>query len=229
MSEWLWLNPHPLHSDLSQFASRAFRLRRLMATLPTSKLQGFHRLGRSQRQAKVTHDVPRRDRRTCSQWSVEEEWKKTEVDSDGKTRTSSGWKTVASGGVITSFIEDDTGALRVNPEGAELTQNLSFGYSCRRQRPTGKGLRAISNSTGHRRFREHTIQVNDALVMGQARVRGVVAPECGGSRHGKPLHYHGKAKNSWLAVRFGKVRSWGSCHRPSALTHPDRRRPRVLP
>ena len=187
MSEWLWLIIPTLFILIChKFASRAFRLRRLMAALPTSKVQGvFIGLVEVKGQAKgVTHTTFLEETDAlCSQWSVEEEWKKTEVDSDGKTRTSSGWKTVASGGIITSFfIEDDTGALRVNPEGAELTQNLSFSYSCRRHDDFyyAKGPSSgISNSTGHRRFREHTIQVNDALyVMGQARVReDVVAPE----------------------------------------------------
>ena len=93
------------------------------------------------------------------------------------------WKTVASGSTIPAFfVEDETGALRVHPEGAELTQNLTFSYRCRRRDAFyyAKGpAKGIANSTGNRRFRENTIQVGDALyIMGQARLReDVVAPE----------------------------------------------------
>lgn len=187
MSEWLWLViPSIIILICHKFASRAFRLRRLMAALPTSKVKGvFIGLVELKGQARgITHITHLEEADAlCSQWSVEEHWQKTEVDSDGKTRSSSGWKTVASGGLIPPFfLEDDTGALRVDPEGAELTQHLTFSYSCRRsddfyyaKGPAG----SIANSTGERRFREHTIRDGDDLyLLGQARLReDVVAPE----------------------------------------------------
>ncbi|HBU46957.1 MAG TPA: LemA domain-containing protein [Myxococcales bacterium] len=187
MSQWLWfIIPSLFILIFHKFASRAFRLRRLMAALPTSKVQGvFIGLVEVKGQAKgVTHTTFLEETEAlCSQWTVEEEWQKTEVDSDGKTRSSSGWKTVASGSTIPAFfVEDETGALRVHPEGAELTQNLTFSYRCRRRDAFyyAKGpAKGIANSTGNRRFRENTIQVGDALyIMGQARLReDVVAPE----------------------------------------------------
>jgi len=113
-------------------------------------------------------------------WKVEERWSRTVTYTDSKgrtqTRTESGWKTVASGGEDPAFeVEDDTGRLRVVPQGAEIQATQVFSETCGRSDPLyyGKGPRnAVSDSDHRRRFTEHAIRVGERVyVIGCARVR----------------------------------------------------------
>lgn len=124
-------------------------------------------------------------------FSVEEHWSRTVTewytDKDGnrrtRTRRESGWKTVDSGGDSTPFyVRDDTGALLVRPEGAEIIDTCVFEETCGRGDPLyyAKGPEeAVSDSDHRRRFTEHAIPVGEAIeVIGQARERrDVVAAE----------------------------------------------------
>lgn len=169
-----------------KFASRSFRLRRLMAALPTSPVRGvFIGLVEVKGAAKgICHrSFLEETDALLSRYTVEEHYQRSTVGSDGKPESESGWDTVSRGGQLAAFfLEDETGALRVDPTGAELTMNQSFSYRCKRDDPYyyAKGPQdAIHGSTGERRFIEHSIKVDDPLyILGQARLReDVVAPE----------------------------------------------------
>jgi len=124
-------------------------------------------------------------------WNVSEHWSRTVTetytDSNGKTqtrtRTESGWTTVAEGGeTIPFYLQDDRGVVLVRPKGAKLEPAAVFTETCGRldalyyaKGPPG----AVMNSTHRRRFVESAIPLHAPLyVMGQARERAdVVAPE----------------------------------------------------
>ena len=123
-------------------------------------------------------------------WHVDEHWQRTVVSTtlvNGKsqttTRTESGWKQVASGGDSQPFyLKDDTGAIRILPEGANIHNNTVFNQSVRPNDPLyyGRGpAGAVANSTFQRKFTEHALPLHAGLyVMGQARERqDIVAPE----------------------------------------------------
>jgi hypothetical protein len=124
-------------------------------------------------------------------WSVEEHWSRmvteTYTDSEGHTQTrtrhESGWTTVAeSGEMIPFFLRDDTGVIRVRPEGAKIEPVALFSETCGTGNPLyyEKGpAGAVSNSDHERRFIEQGIPVGIGLyVVGQSRERrDVVAPE----------------------------------------------------
>ena len=103
--------------------------KRTVEDVPTSKVKGvFH--GLNEVKGTVKSDLPLETYLTETpsvwyKWSISEEWRKTETyrDKDGnrKTRTKSGWRTVDSGGSYQSFfLEDDTGELLIEPEGAKI-------------------------------------------------------------------------------------------------------------
>ena len=176
----------------------AFRLRsreRLLSMLPTVKTQGVF-IGFVE--LKGTADVRRpltsalaEERCVHYTWSVEEHWSRTVTetytDNEGKTRTrtrhESGWTTVADGGeMIPFYLRDDTGVLRVDPQGAKIEPVVLFEQECGEGHPLyyAKGPPdAISNSDYERRFVEHGLPVGVPLyVVGQSREReDVVAPE----------------------------------------------------
>ncbi|HEY6169325.1 MAG TPA: LemA family protein [Verrucomicrobiae bacterium] len=124
-------------------------------------------------------------------WSVEEHWSRTVTetytDNDGKTqtrtRTESGWTTVADGGeMIPFYLQDDCGFILVRPEGAQLEPATIFQQTCTplnslyySKGPPG----CVANSTMTRRFVERAILLHAQLyIMGQARERtDIVAPE----------------------------------------------------
>jgi hypothetical protein len=124
-------------------------------------------------------------------WRVEEEWERTVTetytDSDGKpqtrTRTESGWTTIAEGGEETPFyLQDDCGVILVHPEGAKIEPKQVFSHTCGRLDPLyyGKGpSHAIADSNYRRRFVEQAIPHHVTLcIVGHARERSdVVAPE----------------------------------------------------
>jgi hypothetical protein len=152
-------------------------------------------------------------------WSVEEHWShtytETYTDSDGKTRTrtvhESGWKTVADGGeMIPFYLRDDTGVIRINPQGAKIEPAVTFEYECDDDDPLyyEKGpADAVSHSDYRRRFVENGIPLGLRLyVIGQSRERkDIVAPE---------IAYDEKAPMFLITCRSEKDiesgMSWGS-------------------
>jgi hypothetical protein len=124
-------------------------------------------------------------------WSVEEHWSYTTTetykDSQGRTQTrtvrKSGWSTVASGGeMIRFYLRDDTGVIRVDPQGAKIEPVVMFEVECDEGDPLyyEKGPEdAVSHSDYRRRFVEHGIPLGlELYVVGQSREReDIVAPE----------------------------------------------------
>ena len=112
-------------------------------------------------------------------WSVEEHWRRarqeTYTDDKGRTRTrtviDTGSDTVASGGETGGFyLQDETGYVWVNPEGADLDTLTIFDLDVEEDDPLyyDKGpAEAVEGSTGERSFTEY------GLVVGTPRcVRG---------------------------------------------------------
>jgi hypothetical protein len=125
------------------------------------------------------------------QWHVDEHWSRTVTetytDSEGKTqtrtRTESGWTTVAGGGDgIEFYLRDDCGVIAIHPEKARVEPLPVFDRTCGPGDDLyyGKGPSGVvADSTYRRRFVEHAIPLHAPLyVVGQARERAdVVAPE----------------------------------------------------
>jgi hypothetical protein len=176
-------------------ALRANRRRRWVDDTPTSKTTGvFIGLVEVQGTAEAeTLLVSHLAERPCVyySWSVEESWSRTVTetytDSQGKTqtrtRTESGWTTVAHGQEQTAFyLKDDLGVVLVHPEGAKIEPATVFSQTCRRGDPLyyAKGpLNAVANSDHRRRFTETALPLHSPLyIMGHARERAdVIAPE----------------------------------------------------
>lgn len=204
----------------------AFRLRareRLLEMLPTVKTQGvfigFVELkGTAESRHPLTSYLAENP---CVHytWSIEEHWSReveeTYTDSEGhtqtRTRTESGWTTVARGGeMIPFYLRDDTGILRIDPQGARIEPVTLFDYHCGRGDPLyyGKGpASGVSDSDHRRRFVEQGIPAGVPLyVVGQSRERqDMVAPE---------IAYDPKAPMFLISTRSEKeVESgmgWGS-------------------
>ncbi len=117
-------------------------------------------------------------------WSVEEHWRRarqeTYTDDKGNTRTrtviDTGSDTVASGGETGGFyIQDDTGYVWVNPEGADMDTNVMFDRDVEEDDPLyyQKGPSdAVYGSTGERSFTEHGLVIGTPLfVRGRASER----------------------------------------------------------
>jgi hypothetical protein len=171
---------------------RTLRHKRLIDDLPTSKTQGTF-IGLTELKGTAESDVPLTShlagkRCVYFSWHVEEHWSKivheTYTDSKGhiqtRTRTESGWTTVASGGqAIPFYLKDDTGIIRIIPEGADITPVTIFDQSCSPGDPLyyWKGPReAIAHSTHERSFIETAIPLHTMLyIMGHARERQDVA------------------------------------------------------
>jgi hypothetical protein len=171
------------------------RKRRLIADIPTSKADGVfiglvELKGRAESGRPLTSYLAERPCVLYS-WSIQEHWSRTVVetvkDSDGKTRTQTrtetGWTSVADGGEqIPFYVADDSGAVRVVPDGAKIEPLEVYAERCGRGDPLyyGKGpSTSVANSTHERRFHETAIPLGAELyVVGQAREReDVVAPE----------------------------------------------------
>lgn len=176
-------------------AMGARRRQRMIADLPTSKTQGVfiglvELKGTAETRRPLTSALAE-TRCVYYTWGVEEHWSRevteTYTDSEGKTqtrtRTDSGWETVASGGeMIPFYLQDDTGAVRVVPDGAKIEPVRMFDQTCGRGDPLyyGKGPSgSVSNSDYRRRFHEDAIPAGAELyIVGHAREReDVVAPE----------------------------------------------------
>lgn len=171
------------------------RRKRLIDNIPTSKTSGVF-IGLVELQGTAETESPLRSyigETSCVlyRWSIEEHWSRlvteTYTDANGKTstrtRTESGWTTVASGGEqIPFYLRDDCGAVLVRPKGATIHPATLFSATCGPGDPLyyGKGPgRAIANSTHTRSFTEYGIPLHSPVyVMGHARERkDAVAPE----------------------------------------------------
>ena len=178
---------------------RGLRRRRLLADTPTSKVLGvFIGMTELKGTAEATDPLTSflaQQSNVHYAWRVEESWSRTVTetytDKDGNTKTrtrrESGWTSVANGGEsIPFYLQDDTGAILVRPEGAQLDTSAFFSETVGRSNPLyyGKGpAHAVAHSDGLRRFVEEGIPLHAPLyLMGRAQERtDVVAPEIAAS------------------------------------------------
>lgn len=167
------------------------RHKRLIDDLPTSRALGVF-IGLVELKGTAESETPFKSYLSeilcvLYKWKVDEHWSRTVVTMGPKgtpvVRHESGWKTVAQGGLSAPFyLKDDSGVVRVIPEGAEIEDKEVFAKTCKRDDPLYFGKcheSEIANSTHQRRFRETAIPLHAELyVMGQAREReDVVAAE----------------------------------------------------
>lgn len=176
-------------------AFRSLRRKRLVDDTPTSRTQGVF-IGLVELKGTAESESPLTSylagvRCILYSWQVREHWSRTVTetyrDAQGRTqtrtRTESGWTEVAKGGESAPFyLRDDTGVIRIVPEGASIHGVKTLDETCSRENPLyyGKGpAHEVANSTHRRQFVETAIPVGASLyVMGQARERqDVVAAE----------------------------------------------------
>lgn len=169
-----------------------YRRRRLVDDTPTSKTQGVF-IGLSELKGTAESETPLESylasaRCVWYSYKVEEHWQRMSVDAKGRPTTQSGWSTVAHGAkIVPIFLKDDTGVIRVLPQGAEVHAQEVFKQEVKRDNLLyyGKGPdTAVSGSTHRRRFTEQAIPLHaDIYVIGQARVRtDAVAAEIASSK-----------------------------------------------
>jgi len=177
------------------FGIRASRRQRLVDNLPTSKTTGVF-IGLVELKGTAEAEQPLVSYLTGSRcvhyrWQIEERWSKlvTETYRDSKgntrtrTRTKSGWTTVAQGGeTIPFYLRDDCGVIRIQPDGAKIEPPLLLSETCTPGNPLyyDKGpAGAVMHSDHRRRFVEHTLPLHAPLyVVGRARERDdIVAAE----------------------------------------------------
>jgi hypothetical protein len=171
------------------------RRKRLIDDVPTSRTQGVF-IGLAELKGTAETEMPLTSYLAgtrCVQyaWQVDEHWSRTvhETYTDAKghthvrTRTESGWTKVAGDSQsIPFYLKDDTGVIRVVPEGATIHSITVFNETCSPNSDLyyGKGpTHGVPNSTHRRRFHETALPLRAMLyVMGQARERkDVVAAE----------------------------------------------------
>lgn len=175
-------------------AMRALRRRRLVDDLPTSKTAGVF-IGLVECSGTAESETPFAgflSERACvyHRWTVAEHWSRTvtttTTDSKGRvqtqTRTESGTTTVAEGGDSAPFwLQDETGVVQVDPEGADLKLETTFSETCGRSDPlyyAKAPATAVADSDHRRTFSEHAIPLHAELyVIGRSRLReDAVAP-----------------------------------------------------
>ena len=173
----------------------ALRRKRLIDDVPTSRAQGVF-IGFVELQGTAETDNPLISylaETRCVQyaWEVDEHWSRTVVetyiDAEGhtqtRTRTESGWARVAGHCHSTPFyLRDDTGVIRIVPEGATIHSVRVFDQTYSRASPLyfAKGpTHEVPDSTHRRRFFETAVPIHSMLyIIGQAREReDVVAAE----------------------------------------------------
>jgi hypothetical protein len=167
------------------------RKKRLIDDMPTSKTLGVF-IGLVELKGTAESDNPLTSYlagQPCVlyKWKVEEHWSRmiTTVGAKGavSTQRESGWTTVAKGEQITPFyLKDNTGVIRIVPEGAQIEDKEIYDETCKRVDPLyfSKGpSNEIANSERQRRFIETAILLHANLyIMGQAREReDIVAAE----------------------------------------------------
>ena len=173
----------------------ALRHKRIIDDLPTSMTQGVF-IGLAELKGTAESETPLTSYLAgalCVQyaWQIDEHWSRTVTetytDSKGhtqtRTRTESGWTKVAGDSQsIPFYLKDDTGVIRVVPDGAKIHSVKTYDETASRGSSLyfGKGPEhEIANSTHKRRFHETALSLHTVLyVMGQARERqDVVAAE----------------------------------------------------
>jgi len=176
-------------------AFRALRRKRLIDDVPTSKTQGVF-IGLAELKGTAESEMPLTSYLAgtrCVQyaWQIDEHWSRTVhetyTDAEGhtqtRTRTESGWTKIAGGSQsIPFYLNDDTGVIRIVPEGATIHSITVFNetYSPNSDLYYGKGpAQSVPDSTHRRRFRETALPLHTMLyIMGQARERrDIVASE----------------------------------------------------
>ncbi len=166
----------------------ALKRRRLLEDLPTSKTQGVF-IGLVELKGTAESENPHqsflaKQRCVWYSWTVEEHWSRTVTetyrDRVGKTRTrtrtESGWTTVASGSDTSPFyLRDDLGIIRIDPHKAEIHATNIFNKTVTERDPLyyGKGPDSgIMHSTGKRRFAEQAVSLHQPIyVVGRSRER----------------------------------------------------------
>ena len=162
--------------------------KRLIDDIPTSKVQGVF-IGLTELKGTAESEAPLASylsKALCIEykWQIQEQWSRivteTYRDAQGnmqtRTRTESGWTTVAEEErSIDFYLKDDTGIIRILPEKASFHDTVVFDQTCGRDNPLyfAQGpAREIPNSIHRRRFRETAIPIHTMLyVVGQARER----------------------------------------------------------
>ena len=205
----------------SHAANRRFRL---VDALPTSRAQGVF-IGLVELKGTAEGDplISFLTETPCLlyRWSVSEEWRRTVTetyhDAQGHTRTrqrvESGWTTLASGGESRPFyLQDETGAVLIHPEGAEIRpfQLMSQRVTAADPLYYGKGPGGgIPHSTGVRLFAEDGIPLHaQVFIVGQARERqDVVAAEVA-SAPDVPMYLVTTEEEAQVLHRFGRSRDW---------------------
>ena len=205
----------------SHSANRRYRL---VDALPTSRTQGvFIGLVELKGTAEGQPFTSFLTEKSCVHyhWSVSEEWRRsvteTYTDEEGGTRTreriESGWTTLDSGGESAPFyLQDDTGAVLIHPDGAEIRPFCLLAETVSPASPLyyGKGPQgSIMNSTATRRFREDGIPLHaQVFIVGQARERqDVIASEVAAAP-GVPLYLVTTEEEAQVLRRFGRSRDW---------------------
>ena len=169
------------------FALRALRRKRLIEDVPTARVMGVFiglvELKGLSRALEALRSPLAGAACVYYRYEVEEKWERRERDEDGNVEIKSGWKTVHEEERRPDFtLEDDTGAIRIKPEKAEIDGECSFSRTCGRNDPLyyeHGPRRSISHSEHRRRFTEHVIREDvEIYLMGPSRVReDVVEPE----------------------------------------------------
>ena len=172
---------------------RAGRRLRFLMDQPTCKTKGVF-IGQVEVSGRAVLDQPlvsHLAEQPCVWFSytVSEEWERWETETytqNGKTMTRtvrrSGWNEIDTGGAAPAFfLEDETGRVLVDPEGADLepVEILDETVTSESALYYGKGPAGhIPNSTGRRQFTERALLVGTPLfVAGRARERpDAIAP-----------------------------------------------------
>jgi hypothetical protein len=167
---------------------RSLWRKRVIENVPTSKVAGVF-LGLTEVKGKAELAAPlttwlAETAAVWYEWTVAEEWERWETetvrDSQGREETRtvrrSGWTTVAAGGETPPFLlRDETGALRIVPERAEIEADTVFTRTVGRSDPLyyAKGpAHAVADSCHRRSFTERAIRAGaDLYVIGTARER----------------------------------------------------------
>lgn len=169
-------------------AFRSGRRRWLVENLPTSKTTGVF-IGLVEVKGTAESSGPPLTSWLAPQpcvyykWKVEEKWSRTTIDSKGRPKRESGWKTVAEEeDWISFYLKDDCGSVLVHPDNAKIEPLTFLDQTCYQGDPLyyGKGpLDAIAHSDHRRRFTEVGIPLHASLyVMGKSRERqDIIAPE----------------------------------------------------
>jgi hypothetical protein len=167
------------------------RRKRLVDDMPTSKTLGVF-IGLAELKGTAESEKPLTSYLAgvpcvLFKWKIEEHWSRTVTGIGAKgmptTRRESGWTTVAKDEQLPPFyLKDDTGVIRIIPDGAEIQDKEIFNKTCKHSDPLyfSKGpLKEIANSDHERRFIETAVPLHANLyIMGQSREReDIVAAE----------------------------------------------------